>query len=723
MATNNISAYEETSTLGRAVSSNSGTILINDQGEEILLASEPGLEQSGDGSLPRDSAWVRQSFVTYQSPLDTTRTGVLLQPQDRYNRHFSTAVLKYTDSSPGGNRMINPPPQFTPYADICQPRLMGDTHRVSLDTPHSHQSLGMGRYYSEAIDDNAQVIHLRFGVASFNSLSQFFLGFYSTDLASMARGARYTDDFLTKWSTKAGNLLGLAIAPLFIIPMAMLQLGAAVRYFLNTPGSKFYSLKPSMPVYWIAVESLVNQLAVNSGLSAFVDTSQSSEVGKGGDGVEELTVSKTMNMVGRFLPKGLIQENGTIAIKAVANRANRMEIAFQNRMSKAFKDANPKDKNVNWEEVVRRTLGSNPMANFKPESDSIEVYFTRFLDFVTGNKNGVKEANSGSFETDPRAKGYSEDGKSFTGLGAFVNEVGNYFISNANDGSEFVSYRVDYTGPATENFESSAVESSIAGKINGMSRANRETRFNVADGNLGGGIGLITDAIRGLVSGVSQIVGIDGLAALAGSAFVDIPKHWNESTARLAKSNYNITLISPYGNPVSRLFNIWMPLATLLAGALPLATGKQSHTSPFLVELHDRGRCMTRLGIIDSMTITRGTSNLGFDKEGNAMAIEVSFSILDLSTIVAMPIHQGFSILNPLEGLFDSDNSFSDYLSTLAAFKLADTIYRIPILKYNINRVAANMQNFFTAASLGSMLSQFPGVDLLGAAMRGTDRQ
>lgn len=698
---------------GQALLSKSGTILVNDAGQELLLNSEPGTEQSAPGVLPRDSSWLRHSFITYQDPLDG-HPAMQLTPQDQFNRQFSTAALKFTDSSPGGNKYINPPPQFSRYADIRPIRVAGDTPRVSLKAPAGHMSYGMGRYYSDAIDDNAQTIHMRFGVASFNSLTQFFTGFYSGDMAAAARAARYTDDFITKFMVRVGNVIGLAIAPLFIIPNAILLVGTVARFFLNMPSSKFYYLKPAMPMYWMAVNNIVNQMAVNSGLSSYVNTDQSKQVLKGGFGEQELQTSQVMNMIGQFLPKGLIKDNGTIDIYAIANRTNRMEIEYQRRMADAFKNASP---GASWFQVVRDHINSSEVSNLNPGHTNFEVYFQRFVDFISFNK--TKDASAS--EQDVRNAGYDDATKKYDGSKAATPGLLDYFTSNLNDGSEWVSYRVDYTGQAQESFSSSTSESGLASKINSMSRAAREARFNVADGNIGAGVGSVVDAVKGVVSGIAEVVHIEGLAAAAGNAFVDIPKMWNESVTTMPKANYNITLISPYGNPVSLLFNIWIPLATLIAAALPLATGKQSHTSPFLCELHDRGRVMTRLGIVDNMSISRGTSNLGYNRDGQALAVEVSFSVLDLSSIVAMPINQGFDLLNPLNGLFDGDNAFSDYLMTLAGMRLTDTIYRAPLLKYQINRKVADMSTFFSASHIGSYMASLPGVELLGAAMRGTD--
>jgi hypothetical protein len=134
--------------------------------------------------------------------------------------------------------------------------------------------------------------------------------------------------------------------------------------------------------------------------------------------------------------------------------------------------------------------------------------------------------------------------------------------------------------------------------------------------------------------------------------------------------------VSPYGNPISQLLNLYIPLSMLLAGALPLATGKQSYTSPFLCQLFDKGRCQTRLGIIDSLSITRGTGNLGFDNEGHAMAIDITFTVKDLSSIMYMPIAEGFS-LNPLNGIFDDDTVFSDYMAVISGMSLNDQTYRM----------------------------------------------
>ena len=121
----------------------------------------------------------------------------------------------------------------------------------------------------------------------------------------------------------------------------------------------------------------------------------------------------------------------------------------------------------------------------------------------------------------------------------------------------------------------------------------------------------------------------------------------------------------------------------LMAGSLPLSTGSTSYSSPFLVQLYDRGRCQIQLGIIESLSITRGTSNLPFNNKGGVMAVDVSFSVADLSTIMHMPISTGSFLNTSRTGnrISDEDNILMDYLAVLAGQDVYSQIYGMPKVK------------------------------------------
>ena len=92
----------------------------------------------------RDRDWVRQSFLVGSVNNDGVATSNL-QDIDKKNRFFSTASFKFVDTTPGGNLAINPPPQYCRNADIKKKSILVTAKPL-------------GRYYSEAIDDNSRLI-------------------------------------------------------------------------------------------------------------------------------------------------------------------------------------------------------------------------------------------------------------------------------------------------------------------------------------------------------------------------------------------------------------------------------------------------------------------------------------------------------------------------------------------------------------------------------------
>jgi hypothetical protein len=697
-----------------------------------------------------DVSWVRNAFLVSAKDLSDV---------DKQNRFYTTASLKYTDTTPGGNFAINPPPQFTSFADPKAPS-------------RKSGGKGMGIYYSEAIDDHSQVIHMRFGVPQFNSLTQFFTHFYNSGAGMVARTGRSPSVLY-----QIGKAAGFVVSVMNWKLLGFMMLGVGLRFLQNKPSSKFYYLKPTMPVYWQVVQTIVNQIAVNKGV-----------IPRAGGAVADPTVNKTIadqyafddggnSRLHDLLPD-IFFEGGGIDVYALATRAKRLQrkqhqmemqtlgnssVNLSAAVQSLFSPQNKltDDKRPNFPDYQKRWFAT---ANSQPKASS-------------GNSSGVDDASSEALDTSEQANS-----------GLF-----DFFKAELDDGSAFVSFRVDPTGPVSESFSNQTGDSPLASKINSMSSQSRETRFDMAEGNISDNP--IAKAVQGIVGSVADFVGgvgdglgFSGMASLGGSAFVDIPKHWTSASAELGRSTYTVQLRSAYGNPVSQLMNLYLPLAMLLAGALPLATGPQSYTSPFICELYDRGRRQVRLGIIDSLQITRGVGNLGFDDQGNAMGIDVSFSVLDLSNLIYLPISQGLmssaaqqlgdlgfevgaavggvaggvagSAAGPvgtvggaaggaaiggtagaavlgagglvvdginnaqdtLNGLFDGDNPFADYMAVLGGMGLADQIYMMRRFKLNLTMQMAQWRSWLTPAHFASMAGDLLPARMVGMFFKGTNK-
>lgn len=686
------------------------TSLLPDLVSAYLLPTMP------DGDSPseyiRDNQWVRQAFVIPQDGQDGFEEPAM-SAQDLANSNFSSASIKFTNTSPGGSFHVNPPPGYTPYADIYSKGIRASAADTSIG--FTKGDIGMGRFYSESIDDNNQILHMRFGVPQYNSLLQFFSGFYNIDMGTAARSGRLTSNLIDKFLRFGANVISFVIAPLMIIPVGVMMFGTAARYFLNYPTSKFFTIKPSMELYWNAATQLLNQFAANMGLVNYFSSQQKSQV------VGELN-TPDYSLISEFIPD-VYSANGTLDVYALANQAKRM----QEKHEAVFRDMIDKSDGQDFAGLVKNYLGADISSIRRTATSNngstLESYLERFITTVPSLSSVTKDSNT---ELDWKTPKDADEGGQQTVSDAIKggadytppltkDSLISYALANLADGSDWVSFRVDYTSSVSESFTNQTAPSALAQKLNSMSSSARDIS-NTFSGSV---LGSVVESVASVAKGIASNFNLDGLFSMG--AFVDIPDHWDSSTSSINKSSYTMTLISPYGNPISQLFSIYLPLSLLLAGALPLATGKQSHTSPFLVEAHDKGRLITRTGIIDNLNITRGTSNLGFDKDGRAMAIEVSFTIKDLSSIVAMPIQPGFS-LNLVAGLFDSENSFTDYLMALSAVDLRDSTYRIPMLKMQAKKTLAGLDTYFSSSHFAQYLSTMPGTSLLRGVMTGTLR-
>lgn len=667
----------------------------------------------------RDIDWVRQAFLVRQEHLELV---------DQQNRTFTSASLKYTDTTPGGNFAINPPAQFTSTADI---------KAASIGFQNSK---GLGRYYSEAIDDHNQIIHMRFGVPAFNSLSTFFTGFYDGKAGQLARTGR-ADKFFYALGKAAGFVVSIMSWKLLAVHL----LGVASRFFLQKPSSKFYYLKPAMPLYWNAVTTIVNQIAVNRGIVPRVG-GQSANAGPQYE-FDAGALANLNNLLAKEVPD-IFKPNGGIDVYAMANRAQRLERQRLKQTEQILTAAS----DMTREQLIAKIQGIHN----SPLTDSSKRSFQDYLDGWIGTAQAQPKTESGSDASSTEE--LKKDETSNAGFGSFLE-------AELDDGGAFASFRVNATGPVQESFSNTVGESDLSNKLNSMSSQSRSANFSFANGNIAPGLDSVISGFKSFAGGVADSLKISGLAALGGAAFVDIPKHWQSSIAQLPRANYTINLTSPYGNPLSQLINIHIPLAMLLAGALPISSGKQSYTSPFLVELYDKGRCQTRLGMIDSLSITRGTGNLGFNSNGAPLAMEVTFSIVDMSTILHMPISEGFSMdgaatgavvggvagavvgnvpgavvgaaagtavgatvdavnnaIKTINSIFDDDTVFSDYMAILGSMGLQDQIYSFRRLKMNLTRARETFDSWYSVSHFASFAGDtFPG-QMISALYRGTAR-
>lgn len=661
-------------------------------GSSPIMPTESQVSNNPDVEFRLDREWTKQAFMVSDSQLD--------EDSDIKNRYWSSASAKFTDTRFGGNIGINARPQYCWYSDIRHPgRLSG---RSDVTVTNTTANTGMGRQYSEYLDDYDQVIYLSFGDPQFNSLTNFLANAFDSEMASLARTGRAPSIFYT-----LGKTVGTAI-PVIAFPALAITIiaGKTINYFFGRSTHKFYTMKPNMHKYWSMVQVLTNSFMVNRGIFPKVlnDTAlgNNQEVAAQKNAKPFVLDQGYMDELHKLLPE-MFSSNNFLDVHAIANRAQRMA----NKLFNEDFDALNQGTSTDYAGYVKKTLtgdGTKPtyIAN-ADGSPTLSSLLNRYASFVKwfGYEEGKER-----LEVDPRIDTENPEGKE-RGPGPWLKQFAEHLDAEFRDGSRFACFRVDYTGPTTESFSNSVVESDLSNKLNGISSQVRQARFSFSEGNIAGGVvGLIGDAV-GAIKDVA-LGALDGatfgfsnvLMGLAGNGYIDIPKTWQSSNVQLPQANYRIQLRSPYGNVFSEMQNVYVPLFMLLAGVMPQSTGKMSYTSPLLCQLYDRGKVQTSLGMITQMTIQRGTGNQGYGIGGNALGIDVSFTITDLSSIMHMPVGSGQ--LTKVDMTIDEDNILADYLAVLASQDIYSQVYPMPRAKLRAAKLAMGANKFVSPAFMSS---------------------
>lgn len=763
----------------------------------------------------KDSDWLGRSFLLAGHGIEADAV------INRY-RTLSTADLKYTGSGLGENTVINSPPQFTPLADIPVPGLLSNGD-FSLVGDKGLNLVGMGPGYSEAIDDQKQVLHLRFGVLKYKGLVSFFTSFYDSEAATLARYGR----------VGIGYYFGALVGSILILPLAPFILaGTAWNYLMGRQSTRYMDFKPAMPLFWTRLQVIYNTIGSLTRIIPSI-VENTGHWGVGADTWNDLSTEGTeayRDSIQRIVPK--IFKNGRIDVYNVANGGARRERQHYKKISEiaekavskqdlqnkilAYLDSRPltstaptQDFDTYLKEYLNSTLGS--IQDLSKETDGIEDATSRAINqvasgedptalaklqqvgssqqtptqnatntdassvdsavagiagtqgFLPDSSSGLGSptatnasqtgngATTGSYEVDAngnqispnsglgslgienpnlatrkngqemmstvqtRAASAGEttsgtDGDTvFSFVRGWFNDAKNNLETEWQNGAAFLNLAVNYTGAGTASFSNTLKDTMIKGTLNGLAGSARDARVSLSDYQTG--FGFMDQGIKmvgQVFGGVMDKVQMSGLLALAGNAFVDIPKQWDDSTATFPTMSFTMELRNPYGNEFSRYMNLYMPVAALLSGTLPHSTGPQSYTSPSVCEAFCRGIGNIRLGMITDLSITAGTGNLGYNDEFQPLAFDVSFTIADLSSLMHAPIGNGFNPLRPTRRVMDDDNAFNDYLCTITGLHMRDMVDSRRKLSI---RAAARWMDYKAMLSPGNVASRIGGTD------------
>ena len=622
----------------------------------------------------KDSDWVIKSFLGIEQI-----PGQKLASDAVSARVFTDARYKFTDTSLGGNFSLNNPPSSNPLADpVIKGRIPGSTMSMS-------GSKGMGLKFSEHIDDHSELLYLRCGHLSYTGLTTFFNEFYNYEASVMARTGR-TPGFMYS--------LGKALGFVTMIPfMPYLLLGKISKMAFDSisggnKSSKFATLKPNMYGYWGSVAWVYNAIGVNMNLVwPYAPENLTA--------IESATRDKLISQY-----PDLIDDSGLVDIFRVALRGQRLANDYRESVRNLVESSDDL-------ETFRNNIRA--IANVDVDYANRDMAYSQYL--ATYQKlDGTMQTGDPAVDDNTNM---NDDTQSW--FGEFTDNL----QAGLNDGADWLVLRVKHKKDWTINFSNSTQENPLVDKFNSISEQSRSTSSMFAGGNLGDGA--IASAIEGVIGGVKDVVagaastyGVAGFAALGGTGLVDIQKIHGDSSFSLPGTSYTVELDTPGGDKWSEYLHIMPTVCALLATTLPISTGKHSYTSPYYVEAYQKGKLQIREGIIGDLTITRGRNNVGWTHDDRARGYTIDFTILDLTSVMHMP-------MNPMSNIWDGNNAFSDLLAVMSSLDIYQQLYAIPRLNLKLAGMKANIEQSFTPAKLGLSLADSMVGRTARNILRGTD--
>lgn len=671
--------------------------------EQILTFKEDRNKTTDSIDQTFDRDWLKTTFIISDQEISS---GDEYKKWIRKNRYVSSADYKFTCTAPGMNMAVNPKPQFTRYADI---RSKGKiTSRADITTQQhltGEFGAGMGRYYSEAIDDNAQRIFLRFGVPKYMPLLFWMTKAFDINSAVMQNRGVISSALLTGVNI-VSTVFAVVAAPLLAVGMFLAN--ACIN------NNRFYSVNPTMYLYWAAVEDILNSLVTRRTLLPHILTEYAFKVDAKINQEQNININ-TVDTLNKLLP-GIVDSKGRISVFALALKAQSI---FNDVLNTDYEKGQSNNSSLDFTNYpLSGTQSLEGHDTYVSNKQGDASFFTKYLFRNAYELLGHKDAKTNISEQDKASiKNMTNTDPFFTTTnGELINtkvdpnkketlddklaanvkakkstwdNYKEYLLAELSEGAAFAVFNVEHTGSVGESFSNSFMANPIEATFNSISSKARSVGnilSSATDFPIIGDVMSVAAAAAATVVSNSTFGIANPLLALMYGLNVEMPKTWESSSANLPRASYKIKLISPYGNPYSQLFNIYLPLSMLMAGSLPRSTGKSSHTSPFCCQLFDRGRVNISLGMIESLSITRGTSNLAFTKAGKPNAIDVDISIANMDNILSIDTPSG-GLLDNVANLLNPDFSetpFTDYLNTITGLDIYHQVYKIPMMRLKI---------------------------------------
>lgn len=644
---------------------------MEDKEDEISIPKE--------GTFRIDTDWIRMSY----SPLmeDYLSESEIAERQFIRHQYNSTVYGELMDTSLGGHITVNPQYSWGPTSDM---HYKGRMHGSEIFSPSKERlGIGMGRYYSEAINKNSKVrtLILEAGIPEFKNPFSFIINAVDVTLAKIVTEGR------TPFFYKVGRNVGTAVTMIaFPVLTGAALLGSyLVGRVIGLDDPKFYHFRADMPNFWSKANSILNTFLADARIISSINLTTKLFGGggntnrKAGETIEIDSYDK--EMLNKALPhifknNKLTGTSGMVDISGVMGR-------FQAMVTSSIRAEEEAYSNGDLDAYVSKLEAGEDKGGLNSFMDSLvktEAYMKvnplkpKAEDLPTTSKDvNIKESDLlMPDESDGLKAKLPHDAET-----GWAKTFLNYYKAGVERGADVVALQVEYTGTSTDTFANTVKDIPLKGIMNSSSKKLSSIKYSMADGNIFGNVvnNLINageDALKGLIDGAT--LGLTNIAsAMNGGGLVDFPSMWDDSSTQLATQTFKIRLNAPYNNAISNISDRYIPLSIILSLMLPRSIGRSAYGAPYVLKGFMQGVFNSDLCMMTGLSITRGGGNLGFDDNNAPTDLELTFSITELMPAVRSPTPNGLSGMFELS--LDEYSGFNRYSKLLTGQSWAYSKY------------------------------------------------
>ena len=249
-----------------------------------------------------------------------------------------------------------------------------------------------------------------------------------------------------------------------------------------------------------------------------------------------------------------------------------------------------------------------------------------------------------------------------------MNAEGGSGVNVLND--QFISFRCSKDVIGSESFSNSTETNPLMESMNATASQNDEANTNSGKTGLGAIAAGVNKIGLKIASSFSEQATI-----LSGKGRITLPDVFSSSSfSRTFTCSFKFHY--PYGDPMGKFENLYIPFLTLLTMSAPRQIGKMTYTSPFAVRVFVKNKIMINYGMVESLSVTRGGDGNDWGPDGFPKTLTVEINIKDMEPNISLPLASRGPVRMALESMFPSCG-ISEYLVTLGGLSLDDMTHNI----------------------------------------------